>query len=161
MSTTMTEEPTMRELLGFPRQFIVVVTGGRDYGMIQLNSQDASKGVWTYDRAARQIRNLFDQLDSLHRDHKITEIRHGAMTGADAWASRWAYENKVDTNPFGALWGSLDSAAGPFRNRLMVTGRKPLAECPPDLCVAFPGGRGTNECVALAQKYGVPVKDLR
>jgi len=111
---------------------IVVVTGSRDYT------------EWRY---------VCSTLDEVHRrSGPITEIRHGAMCGADALASKWAHLRKVNVRPFGAQWGDDGDDAGPMRNRAMLN-----AGPKPDLVVAFPlpGSRGTWDCVKAAKQRGI------
>lgn len=125
--------------------FIVAITGGRDF--------------YDYPHMKRV-------LGAVHRQRPISVIRNGGMTGADALSSYWAYENKVDTECFGAKWGSLDRRAGPERSREMLS----WGECgnccttrhwEPDLLVAFPGGRGTNTAVDIARELNIAVLDHR
>lgn len=117
---------------------IVVVTGGRDFD----------------DYAVLKAR-----LDVLHIARRITVIRNGGMTGADALSSYWAYERKVDCECFGPKWRTFDYAAGPFRNHHMLThddqGNYRLAH----LVAPFPGGRGTANCVKKAKSLGIEVAD--
>lgn len=125
--------------------FVVAITGGRDF--------------YDYPHMKRV-------LEALHRQRPITEIRNGGMTGADALSSYWAYENKVDTECFGAQWRSLGKRAGPERSREMLK----WSECgnccswrqdDADLLVAFPGGRGTDAAVRIARGLNIAVLDYR
>lgn len=45
-------------------------------------------------------------------------------------------------------------SAGPIRNQTMLDDGKP------DLVLAFPGGRGTADMVAKAEKHGIPVRRI-
>jgi len=73
-------------------------------------------------------------------------------TGLDLIASVWFYA-KYGMVPgvFKADWDKHGKAAGPMRNRDMMTDGEP------DLLVAFPGGRGTASAVREAKKAGVEV----
>lgn len=113
---------------------------------------------------------LYDELDELHRQRKITKIVHGAARGADTFAANWAYDRHVFVQSYPAKWNDIDApgavirfrtdgelynaAAGPIRNRFMLDKEKP------HLVVAFPGGEGTEDMVAYARKKGVEVKEL-
>lgn len=111
----------------------ILVAGGRDYN------------DWLM---------LAHTLNRLHAEDQIEAVVHGAMTGADALASRWCYEMKVDTIAYGAKWGANGGAGGPVRNRIMLEIEEPA------LVVAFPGGRGTFSCVTLARDFGFPVMEV-
>ncbi len=112
---------------------VVLVTGGRDF-------QDYNLLSWA--------------LGAIHERRSVDIVRHGAMTGADALASRWCYEMGVDTDPVGARWKSIGKPqAGPVRNTRMIN-QVPV----PDICLAFPGGRGTKNCTEQAAASGIPVQ---
>jgi hypothetical protein len=78
-------------------------------------------------------------------------IIHGAASGADSLASIWAkaFAHKVESYP--ADWAKYSKRAGYIRNTQM------LNEGKPDLVVAFPGGKGTQMMINLAEAAGVPV----
>lgn len=84
---------------------------------------------------------------------RATRVIHGAAPGADALASRWAYENKIDVLAYGAKWGRYGSAAGGIRNSKM------LRLHPEAFVVAFPlaNSRGTWDCYRKAKKKGMKV----
>lgn len=52
---------------------------------------------------------------------------------------------------FPANWKKFGKAAGPLRNVKMIEEGKP------DVVIAFPGGHGTANMVALAEASGIPV----
>jgi hypothetical protein len=119
---------------------IVVVTGGRDFA---------------------DYEHVKSVLDALHGHGWIDVIRNGGMTGADALSSRWAYERKVNTECFGAKWGTWNTGGGPLRNAYMLEhddlGNLKRA----DLVVAFPGGFGTESCVSEARLRNMAILDRR
>lgn len=78
-------------------------------------------------------------------------VIHGGASGADALAGAWAAGRNVPCMVFPAHWVQGRSA-GPRRNAWMVTYGKP------DLVVAFPGGRGTENMVRTARAAGVEVR---
>ena len=75
----------------------------------------------------------------------------GHARGADQLAEQWAKENKIPTRLFPADWDIYGKRAGYLRNVKM------LEEGNPDLVVAFPGGKGTNMMVSIAQSADIPV----
>lgn len=83
-----------------------------------------------------------------------SRVLHGGAPGADALASRWAYEHGVDLEIHGALWGQLGKRAGPLRNQTLAD--RLGAD---DVLLAFPSqrSRGTTDMVARAAKREVHV----
>lgn len=102
----------------------VVVTGGRNY-------------------------NDFVLLDLYLRGLSPTHIYVGDATGADALARSWAELNKVKITVFYADWKLNGKRAGPIRNTKML-----VAAGPDATVLAFPGGRGTSDCVSKANVRG-------
>lgn len=80
----------------------------------------------------------------------ITFLIHGAARGADSLAHKWAKESGVSGVACPANWGRDGKRAGPIRNQRML-------DMGPDLVIAFPGGRGTEDMIARSQKSGVKV----
>lgn len=117
------------------RRYQILVTGARDYD----NYGNVSYGL--------------DQLVAAIGSPPY-QVIHGAAPGADALASRWAYEHKIDVDAYGAKWGAHGNAAGPLRNEVMA-GRLRIK----DLVAAFPTdrSRGTWDMVRKAQALGVLV----
>lgn len=109
----------------------LVVTGGRDYGDRAELRQRLEEILW------------YCGIDML--------IHGGCPTGADAMAGRWAEEHAVPILVFAADWDRYGKRAGPLRNREMIR------DGAPDLVLAFPGGRGTADCIAAAREYGISV----
>jgi hypothetical protein len=110
----------------------VLVTGGRDFSDCLL---------------------LYRVLDGLHMDRTITTIIHGGAPGADSEAGEWAMCHYVPEKIHPADWLRYGRSAGPIRNQEM------LAELP-DLVVAFPGGRGTEDMVRRAKQAGLEVIEV-
>lgn len=114
---------------------IVIVSGGRDFADRDLL------------RAA---------LDELHAKQLIACVRHGACpTGADALAGQWARERGVQEHRFPAAWRELGPSAGPIRNTAMVS-----AHPPADICLVFPGGRGTLDLYTKATRHNLVVRTV-
>lgn len=78
----------------------------------------------------------------------------GPYVGADYWGHQWALARNRTTVRCHAQWKVQGRAAGPIRNKMMCDEQKP------DLVVAFPGGNGTRNMIALAEKAGIEVVRL-
>jgi hypothetical protein len=96
---------------------------------------------------------LLVQLDDLHGIYGFTELIHGGAPGADTLANTWAAISGVPVKRFIAFWQTEGKAAGPRRNKRML-------DYGPDLVVAFPGGKGTADMIAQAEKAGVTVINI-
>jgi len=97
---------------------------------------------------------VFERLDALHQRDQISLLIEGGARGADALAAEWALARRVPSRRFTAQWDVHGRSAGPIRNQKM------LDEGKPDLVVAFPGGRGTANMIALAKTAGVYVTNI-
>ena len=108
---------------------IVLITGGRDF-----------KGYDLFHDGMVESGLLGD----------IDLIIQGGATGADAIARAWACNNNTHCATIPALWDVNGKAAGPIRNSIML-------KLNPDVCIAFPGGRGTDDMVKKCAKAGIKV----
>jgi hypothetical protein len=113
-------------------------------------------------RKGVQNKKLFRVLDdvwTLLQSTGITEIEIaegraiGVDQGAGAWADRKA--NGHWTFPINNDLDGLDPMRAPKRRN-----QRMLDIFKPDLCVAFPGGNGTNDMADRCHKAGVPVWDV-
>lgn len=93
---------------------------------------------------------LNDALDAIHAGDPIVLLIHGDANGADRLAGQWATSNGIAIKAIPAAWEKHGRAAGPIRNTEMLNEK-------PDLVVAFPGGRGTEDMVRKAKLSKVPV----
>lgn len=84
-----------------------------------------------------------DQLAKL----RPTVIIQGGAPGADRLAAKYADVNGIPLVTYPALW-SRGKKAGPERNAFM------LRDSRPDVVLAFPGGRGTDNMITLVEKAG-------
>ena len=82
---------------------------------------------------------------------KPSRIIHGGASGADDLAGEYAIEKDLSESMFPARWSDHGAQAGPIRNQRMLDKAKP------NLVVAFPGGKGTEDMVSRARKAGVLV----
>jgi predicted polyphosphate/ATP-dependent NAD kinase len=110
----------------------IAVTGGRDFGNL------------------RMVMEAFDEV-GLCKDDVLV---HGGCRGADDLCARTAYfKYNAKTEAYYADWKKYGRAAGPKRNREML-------ESGIDLLIAFPGGKGTFNCVMTARGLGIPVLEV-
>jgi hypothetical protein len=111
----------------------ILVTGGRDF------------------RDGDRVRAVFKKITAAYGAANLTLIC-GMAAGADAIAWEAALENAWhDIKEFRANWDTEGRSAGAIRNTRM------LEEGKPDFCVAFPGGRGTQDMVDKCERAGVRV----
>lgn len=110
----------------------VLICGGRDY-----NERDV----------------VFDALMSLAAHEDLTIIS-GMARGADTLGADWAILHGMELLKYPADWSTHGKAAGPIRNQQM------LDEGKPDLVLAFPGGRGTDDMKRRAREAGVEVVEV-
>jgi hypothetical protein len=108
--------------------------------------------------------------DYRDRDRVMAELQHeqpdmvvqGGANGADGWAREWAGIHTCVLMTFPAKWGEWGKGAGPRRNAAMVEFVVGLDgwgyECS---VLAFPGGRGTADCVTRARDVGLPVREVQ
>jgi hypothetical protein len=94
---------------------------------------------------------VFDALDRLHAEKGVEFVIQGIANGADYLAWQWADERGIPCGSFLAQWDKHGKAAGPIRNQEMIE------RGAPDGVVAFPGGSGTADMVAKAEKAGLKV----
>jgi hypothetical protein len=113
----------------------VVVTGSRDF-------KDSALVFKTMDLFYHCIQNLFV----------------GDAKGVDYFCYTWAVQRSVNYQMFTADWTMNGRAAGPMRNKDMLTSaNKKTPENYPLILLAFPGGIGTENCVKQAKAMDIQV----
>lgn len=120
------------------KPFYVLVCGGRGFNNKGMMA-DVLHGVMTN-------RSIYDS------DDQRMVIVHGNARGADQMAGDWAAYWDMPVFAIPAEWNRLGPhAAGPHRNSQMLNWL--------DIghVVAFPGGTGTADMVARAQRASIPV----
>lgn len=110
----------------------VLVCGGRDFENAEL-----------LDRKVREAIG--------HVRMTPPVIIHGGAKGADTLAGDWAKVNGVECEVYPADWSKNGRAAGSIRNRQMIV------EGRPDVVVALPGGRGTQNMVKQSIAAGLTI----
>ena len=108
----------------------VIICGGRDFDNITM---------------------LTKTMDAINAKTPITLVITGGATGADMYGDAWAHSRGIPHRVFPAYWKEHGHAAGPIRNKRMLTDGKP------DMVVAFPGGKGTANMIKQATAHGVTV----
>lgn len=97
-----------------------------------------------------------DWLDQQYLIHDWVMVLTGGAPGVDRFADLWAESRGIVRVTFHAAWrGREGKAAGPQRNQRMATYIQ-LLGCQ-GMCVAFPGGTGTEGMVRIAQAFGYVV----
>lgn len=135
-----------------------LVFGGRDFG----NPKAKGKPI---EQARREYRFIFQFLDRLDEERKITAIISGMAAGVDSVAADWATKRGITLCPYEADWDNVDRegavirrtkagrpydiTAGFVRNQLMID------DGLPDFGVGFPGGKGTADMAKRLEKAGV------
>jgi hypothetical protein len=93
--------------------------------------------------------HVYDVLNIFHESHRDFVLHVGDARGVDEFVREWAYENDVTCIVYIAHWNEYGKAAGPIRNRDMLRNA--------DKLIAFPGGKGTRDCIAGARHIGIMV----
>ena len=106
-------------------------------------------------RAFLDAAKVFDVLDELHRRIRITEIIQGGATGTDAIARDWAESRGVKLRTYIAGKKPTGKSSWSKGNQRMVI------EGNPDLVVAFPGVRRTDDMMRRARSAGVTVLEIQ
>lgn len=116
--------------------FLVVVTGGRAF-----NDEPRVRAP----------------LDAIRAKYPNLLLYVGDCPGGvDRLAWAWAMERNIPRRRFVAQWRRYGLAAGPKRNRSMISA---AVETPARgrAVAVFPGGRGTADCAGVAYLAGLPV----
>lgn len=82
--------------------------------------------------------------------YKNITLVNGGARGADSLCVQVAKELGFNIETHNAKWNLYGKIAGAIRNAEMV-------DSDIDLCIAFPGGRGTEDCVRRAEEKGIKV----
>ncbi len=128
----------------------ILVTMGRRYGYKLI--KDRPTEYYIVDHGA--VGEFFVALEQYLPEGDLTII-HGCAPGEDMLVARFCHKwRHVSEERYPADWETYGKAAGPKRNLKM------LEEGKPDLCLAFPGGSGTNHMVKQCLKAGVLVERI-
>lgn len=121
-------------------EFKVLVCGGR-----------------SYDNRERLFEVLDKALKAATMAGRAFTLVHGGARGADSLSHVWATMRKdnVTVRVHEADWKTHGRAAGPIRNKLMLTSENP------NVIIAFKGGNGTADMIRQAKKAGVDVYEVK
>jgi YspA, cpYpsA-related SLOG family len=88
---------------------------------------------------------------------ELFTVIHGKAKGADTIAKEWTLTKPyAEEEGYDAHWDLLGAQAGHERNARMIKAGKPVK------VLAFPlGGPGTRNCMKLARKAGIPVRQFK
>lgn len=99
-----------------------------------------------YDNVAK-VKEVLDLL-------KPSTLIEGGAQGTDFIAKCWAFAEEVSVITVAANWDKHGKAAGPIRNAAMLDAH------PDAVVVAFPGGKGTQNCIREALKRNMLVLNI-
>lgn len=85
----------------------------------------------------------------------IDAIIQGGAKGADRLARAYAVKHGMVPVTFDADWTKHGLAAGPIRNKEMLVAH------PDAIVIAFPGQKGTRNCIETAAKLGHLVIEVK
>jgi len=91
----------------------------------------------------------FEWLEWIFEKHGVTKIIAGGARGVDRDAEEVALRFNLEFEEFRADWDLLGKKAGFVRNQVMVDRA--------DICIAFKGGRGTEDTIKRSLKKGILV----
>lgn len=127
----------------------ILVCGGRDYG---LNEKERNHILSVLGQFAIDNSTCYVPNDNwLPSDFVIIA---GGAKGVDTVAIDWAVVNWCLFKEYLPQWNLYGKAAGAIRNKQM------LEEGRPDIVIAFPGGRGTENMKAQARLAGIQVMEI-
>lgn len=106
----------------------VIVAGGRDFSPLDKHR------TWLKEKLL---------------EIKAKEVVSGGCTGADKFGEDIAKELNIRIKSFPANWAKYGKSAGPIRN-------KQMAEYA-NVCILFPGGRGTASMKDLSIRHGLEI----
>ena len=92
------------------------------------------------------------------RIKKKTNIHVGDALGVDTAVFNWVIsKNEGPWFTYKADWNKYDKAAGPLRNKEMLEAAKKGQD---PLVLAFPGGKGTANCIKQAKEMELDVLEV-
>lgn len=105
-------------------------------------------------RSGDQEGLIWQWLDEYSKKIRIGLLIQGGAEGVDRIAREWADYRVLPYMNVPADWDSLGRPAGPIRNEQMAKFANRLL---PAVCIAFPGGPGTESMVRIAQQHNINV----
>lgn len=149
---------------------IIAITGGRTFGDIATLQRKfpfkfREHPLWLRREAEYQFifRTLSYAAVELSQHYRADapwraadlRIVAGAASGADTAAIDWAKANMVDYKEYPAEWEKYGmDVAGLIRNQEMIDTERP------NLLIAFPGRRGTEDMIRRAKKAQIEIRRM-
>lgn len=115
-----------------------IICGGRDYMVTLLDEQ------WLDEQ-----RKLLPITLVIEGGCRRKDYRGDDLPTADLGAYQWAMKRAIPVATMDANWSYFGKSAGPKRNSVMAE----LGE----ICIAFPGGRGTQDMMDKAEQNNLRV----
>ena len=109
-----------------------IIAGGRDF-------------VPTQEHYSWLVKNL--------EELNVDMVFSGGCRGADAFGASTAYDLQIEVREYFAQWHIHGTKAGPIRNEAMAKHA--------DICILFPGGRGTDDMRRRAIRHGITVIEYK
>lgn len=100
----------------------------------------------------RNFNDKFFIFNRLDLTPGISVIITGAARGVDSIAIEWAIMKELPFIGEPARWTKYGASAGAIRNATMVENWQP------EKVIAFPGGNGTKNMIAVAKAAGITVE---
>lgn len=119
---------------------VIAICGGRDF--VPSRQHILVEFLRAFGLNEKRGRDVFG-------DRRKTMFVHGGCRGVDVTVGKYLESRGYRTKAFIPDWEKHGNAAGPIRNAAMA------AEA--DLLWAWPGGEGTESCVRIFQRAGIPV----
>lgn len=110
-----------------------------------------------YDNRERLFEVLDKALQAATLAGRSFTLVHGGARGADSLSHTWASMRKesIDVRVYEADWKTHGRAAGPIRNKKMLTFEQP------HVIIAFKGGNGTAHMMKIGRESGIPVYEVK
>lgn len=105
----------------------------------------------TGSRDATDAEFVYTVMDTIKAEYQVTHVVEGGADGVDSLVSEWCKDRRVTRSTYWADWDKYKKYGGPERNGRMLKDAKPL------ILFAFPGGKGTANCVNQALEMGIEV----
>lgn len=94
-----------------------------------------------------------DFLDTIFQEHAIDTVVTGGARGADEFGKQYAIFHNILIRVFNADWDKYGRGAGPIRNEQMAAFA--------DMCILFPGGRGTYDMKCRASNHRLKIIEYK
>lgn len=100
--------------------------------------------------------NIYASLYTINQYYPCKLLIEGGARGPDTISGEWANGNKINHLRVPAQWDFYGSSAGSVRNMEMLCFMG-IIDLRPDIVIAFPGNRGTQDMQNKSWLMDVPV----